>query len=628
MADPVVSYPFDPTGQASTNRIVGEPISVLPPGDRLFHYAMPKFAPFFEEGLVVKLRDLSNNVITLTKGVDFYLSHKFMDASLATMHPIWGSISFLRRDIAGTLIVDYNTLGGIWTIDSATITEILVNTIRNPRITSWEQVVERPVDFPVIDHVWNLDDMVGQKEILEVLQNFYTAYLVSLDPASEGGGGGIITDHINNKNNPHQVTAAQVGAYSTIQMDTKLGEYLPKTGTAVDSTKFDGITMAQLMDNVANTKVQNAVHADNVDHASTAGTADNASKLESKSLAEIMQDVATATVANATKFAGKTYAEATVDILAGKSADSAKLEGKTLNEIIAQLQQSSGDASTLSGKTLTAIMNDVKTTEVNLALRSENADNSSLLGGKSLGQILDAVAGTIPDLAHNSERVYGYTFDQLIENFLQNPAYVANLDYRIDLVTLETAPVIHTNDGGSQDANYRYVRIGSFPIPTTLALNGTEVFDPAAKQLSVSMSLMFYFEDHVHTLRAHASVVTGTRTFNVEYFSDTNLGTDLYLGIDNSDSTMKSEDGTKTAKNAILYAKIKSTVMPRAYGAFLPLQNYFALEDPDVPLVYDSTCKVINPVTWKDPAGAASGDQVEFDQAADSLNALLVTPAA
>lgn len=147
MADPVVSYPFDPTGQAQSNRITGEQIIVLAPGDRLFHYTMVRFAPMFEQGLNVRLRDLNNNIIQLFPGVDYYLSHHFMDASLATMHEIYGSISFLRRDIVGTLIVDYNTLGGIWTLDAAQITEILANRVYNPRIRTWEQVTNRPVDF-------------------------------------------------------------------------------------------------------------------------------------------------------------------------------------------------------------------------------------------------------------------------------------------------------------------------------------------------------------------------------------------------------------------------------------------------------------------------------------------------
>ena len=373
MADPVVTYPFDPTGQASTNRVVGEEIIVLPPGDRLFHYTMPKLAPFFGKNLIVKLRDLNNNVIPLTEGVDYYLSHKFMDASLATMHAIYGSISFLKRDIAGVLIVDYSHLGGIWTIDSATLGEIMLDMLRNPRITTWEQVVERTVDFPVIDHVWNLDDMVGQKEILEMMEKFYLAYLASLDPSGGGGGTGPITDHIRNKNNPHETTAAQVGAFSKTEINTLLLGYLGVQATAADSSKLEGRSFAEVTTQILANKIAAALRADTAGLADRATTADDSSHFGGLSYEEFLQYMRNSAVSSADRLNGLLPSEVKADILSGKAADSGKLDGKTLPQIKAELQAATSDAQTLQGKSLDALMTDVKGTKVNAATTADTA---------------------------------------------------------------------------------------------------------------------------------------------------------------------------------------------------------------------------------------------------------------
>lgn len=713
MADPVVSYPVDYTGQAASNKIPGEQIIILPPGDRLFHYTMPRFAPFFEEGLVVKIRDTNNNVIPLVKGVDYYLGHKFMDASLATMHPLFGSIQFLRLDIVGTLIVDYQTLGGIWTISADQITEILMNTVNNPRITSWEQVVERPVDFPVVDHPWDLDDMVGQKEILEVLQNFYNAYLASLDPNGAGGGSGVIAEHINNRNNPHQVTAAQTGAYTTAQVDQKLGLYLLATAQAADSLKLAGKTYAQLMTDVVNTKVanathadsadnatnattasnavnfngksyvqvmtdvagvkvanaahadnadhatdadtatnstqfggkslatvmadvkatkvDNATHADNADNATTATTATNSTQLGGKTLAQVMLDVAASTVDNATKFNGKTYAQATADILSGKAADSDKLAGKTLQEIINQLQQSTGDASTLSGKTLAQIMADVKATKVDNATQADNATNSTQLGGQTLAQVLASVANTIPNTAHDAEKVYGLDINQLTTTILDSDTYLNHLSYAADLIDVQGITITNPGTGGTADPSYAYALLGQFPIPLT-GTNGDK-YDPSVKRYGSTMNLMFFFLGKVYCLRVNVDI-TDSQVMTLNFTSDVDISADVKIGIRNVNSTITDVGGTQTAKFAEMYIAYKTNANLRKIGVFQSIKGSFALQGQDNIVFTNQTSGPLNVVAWQNDTKQfqvqtlETSTQAGFDAMTTAITTLIATPAA
>lgn len=56
-----------------------------------------------------------------------------------------------------------------------------------------------------------------------------------------------LDDHVNDRNNPHQVTAAQVGTYSKSEADTLLSGKLGKTETAVNSSKLEGSSKQQVL---------------------------------------------------------------------------------------------------------------------------------------------------------------------------------------------------------------------------------------------------------------------------------------------------------------------------------------------------------------------------------------------
>lgn len=198
MPDTTYLYPFDPAGNKISNRIVGEQHVMSPPSWKDFHFIIPNLAPFFEEGLSITNAQTNE---PLVKGVDYYLGHRFMDASRATAKPIYGSIILFDKTFSGVLTIDqYQTLGGEWTVDGNAIAEVLMNKQLNPRITSWEQVFQTPHQFPVIDHEWNLHDMVGMSAIKEALDGIADVVL------ARAGNDQNLSDHINDHDNPHGVT--------------------------------------------------------------------------------------------------------------------------------------------------------------------------------------------------------------------------------------------------------------------------------------------------------------------------------------------------------------------------------------------------------------------------------------
>lgn len=199
-----VTYPFDPTGVNPLNRINNEQHVLTSLNDtQLYQTVIPAAAPFFADNAVISFRNPDSSIRVLTEGVDYYFTNKFISASKATAKPVYGSITFLDKDITGVLRLGYQTVGGVWTLDDTEIATILANMVNNPRTTAWEQIAELPMSFPVIDHEWDLVDMVGATEMVEAIYGVRDAVL-----ASSAGGIGA---HVADKNNPHETNKAQVG---------------------------------------------------------------------------------------------------------------------------------------------------------------------------------------------------------------------------------------------------------------------------------------------------------------------------------------------------------------------------------------------------------------------------------
>ncbi len=200
MSTATFAYPFDPTGTQASNKITSERQILSAPSHTRFFFIIPLAGPFFRTGHKL-IHHPSGRV--LQEGVDYALTHRFHDASLACGKPIYGSITFFDSQLQGVVELEYQTIGGPWTITPAKIAEILSNSLTNPRITLWEQIVDLPHEFPVVDHPWELTDLVGASKVVEKLGE--------IEDAIRDAAAGADDAHVNNFNNPHQVTKAQVG---------------------------------------------------------------------------------------------------------------------------------------------------------------------------------------------------------------------------------------------------------------------------------------------------------------------------------------------------------------------------------------------------------------------------------
>lgn len=438
MSDTIALFPFDPTGSLQTNKITNEQQVVTAVSYRDYHTLIPKCAPYFLESMKLTIKLLDGTVKELKKGIDWYGCFEFISASRACAAPIWGGIALLDTSLAGVVSLTYQTVGGPWAIDAAKISELLAYNLHNPRVTAWEQVVDLPMAFPVIDHEWDLVDLVGAKELVAALsgieaavraaggsdiskhlmdfanphqtnkdqvllgnvQNYPIATLAearagtsnttymtpALTSAMIGGTGGVGTalqDHIADHDNPHGTDAAHVGAYSYAEADVLFAKKLDKTGTAADSLKFNGRTDTAYKDFVLQ------------------GTAANSLEFDGLNSAEYAAQVLLGTAANSNLFAGQTYAQMMSDVLAGKCADTYKFGGMTPEDFATYIGSNVTATNTQKFNGMTAAE------YAKWVLESGPAEDSAKLGGLTLDQVVSKAAAAASGGSFAESVVFG-----------------------------------------------------------------------------------------------------------------------------------------------------------------------------------------------------------------------------
>jgi hypothetical protein len=197
------SYPFDPTGSLASNLVTGEQQVLVAQNFRDQHLIIPAAAPYFADTLQVLFKDTSGQISTLREGTDYFCTHWFISASRSCAMRVHGSISFINTALSGVVQLRYQTIGGIWVLDAASIAGLLASSMNNARVTSWEEISGTPYAFPPEAHTWDVYDMVGMDAVVAALAGIQ-------DTLQQTGGAGLAA-HIADHDNPHVVTAAQVG---------------------------------------------------------------------------------------------------------------------------------------------------------------------------------------------------------------------------------------------------------------------------------------------------------------------------------------------------------------------------------------------------------------------------------
>ena len=197
------AWEFDPYGTNPDNYITGERHTLTPDSGSGFHFFVPKGTPFFLKDLEIVHVGSGRKLI---ENIDWQPGWMFELASRRTYMPVYGAITILDKTLNGTFEIKYRTIGGEYTLDDVTLLEYLSNVLTDPRVTTWEAISDKPLFFAPLEHRFSTADLVGMEDAVEALDRIRDAILQSINALYPS-----FNVHLQDKENPHAVTAAQVG---------------------------------------------------------------------------------------------------------------------------------------------------------------------------------------------------------------------------------------------------------------------------------------------------------------------------------------------------------------------------------------------------------------------------------
>lgn len=171
MATPsIIKYPLDVTGQAQTNKIVGEELSI-PQGPRTRAFAL-KAGPFFANSVVLTYAATG---VPLARGEDYDILYLNQDATVKVGQPIMSVVWVHNQDVFGELLAEYQVLGGEYSSNASAIAMLIETLQIDDRAVEWDDILYKPVYYPPAPHLHHVRDWYGFDDIIAALDRISAA---------------------------------------------------------------------------------------------------------------------------------------------------------------------------------------------------------------------------------------------------------------------------------------------------------------------------------------------------------------------------------------------------------------------------------------------------------------------
>lgn len=171
-------YALDPTGVNPDNFVSEEPHML---SNREFRFIVPKHAPFYAESVVVY------DGVTLqpiSKGIQYVIPTISQEATLRFGKEIADSILILDRNVASTVYVSYQALGGLYQNNIDNTVNIYEAFMNDNRMVDWMTgVYGKPSTYPPSPHAHRFDDLFGFEVLSFALERIRQAILMGYTPA-------------------------------------------------------------------------------------------------------------------------------------------------------------------------------------------------------------------------------------------------------------------------------------------------------------------------------------------------------------------------------------------------------------------------------------------------------------
>lgn len=236
MTLPYFRYQYDPTGVNPDNRVEGEVRTMTP---RQVRAVVPMHGPFFSESLII-YDDITNRL--LVKGTDYQVTSFYQELSMKVGRSISQVILITNVDVSERIRVTYQSVGGLYQNYAQAIADMYDSLLNDTRPVDWSNVEGKPFEYNPTLHKHLLQDIVGFEPLVTAIEKISSALVLNNIPAFEamiewveskvGDLGDQLEAHINDKDNPHETTAEQLGAYTKAEVDKKFDD-MPRSTTLI-----------------------------------------------------------------------------------------------------------------------------------------------------------------------------------------------------------------------------------------------------------------------------------------------------------------------------------------------------------------------------------------------------------
>lgn len=197
-----VVYPFNPLAKETGAQIKGEDYSLTPANGKNYVTIIPRAAPFFRQGVVIKNAATG---ATLVEDRDYTFGYMYNQFSQLLYKGLYGCITFHNLSAPLAVKIDYATLGTPFVLNGAAYAQLVANIVNNPREIFWEQIVNPPTEYPPLPHIHPASETIDYQQYIDAMKvgqnlilNAVSQYMGSLD------------DHRNQKGNVHGLTTADL----------------------------------------------------------------------------------------------------------------------------------------------------------------------------------------------------------------------------------------------------------------------------------------------------------------------------------------------------------------------------------------------------------------------------------
>lgn len=253
------ALPFDPHGDSVNNRTTGELHDLNRQARSPFRIIVLEKGHFYKDDMVV--REAAGR--PLVPEVDYQVTALNKEATMLTGKTVCAVLVIINPKVKALISVDAQMVGGKYIAVDSAIGQMAEGVLNNTRSVWWKNIDGRPDAFKPNGHlhalweIYGFDEWVAQlrRMVLAILQKSKNAYTV-LDQDQTGEYATLqkaldliharFLAHLQNNQNPHRVTATQIGL-----------EQLANYGTA---TEVEARAIGETITNKYMTPLRTAQH--------------------------------------------------------------------------------------------------------------------------------------------------------------------------------------------------------------------------------------------------------------------------------------------------------------------------------------------------------------------------------